>query len=145
MKEYVFNQIVFFQAPNDRVEIDSDNIETPPATRRVLSVRSSTKDSDEPSSPTTPTMPTSSPLRRTASAREPCRRFEAAQAAHDEEMMGDGQFDRFSAARRTRRYKKEEVAPTSANSSPSATRVMSPELVSEKQVLRPATLQVNHL
>lgn len=54
----------------DKIEIDSDNIETPPATRRLFSTE---KDSVKAESTTD---------------------------------LGSGNFDRFSATRRTRRYKK---------------------------------------
>ncbi|CAH0390583.1 unnamed protein product, partial [Bemisia tabaci] len=71
----------------DKVEIDSDNIETPPATRKLIRV-----------------------------GREPERastRSSSPRKKDDEEVLGDGQFDRFSSARRTRRYRKslEEERP----------------------------------
>uniref|UniRef100_A0A336JWL9 CSON001319 protein n=1 Tax=Culicoides sonorensis TaxID=179676 RepID=A0A336JWL9_CULSO len=75
---------------HSRAEIDADNIETPPTTRRVMN--------------------------------NTCRRFENPRPLHPEtlelkshkkainpveqEVLGDGQFDRFSAARRTRRFKR---------------------------------------
>ncbi|XP_069681038.1 uncharacterized protein [Periplaneta americana] len=80
---------------DDQADIDADNVETPPATRRRATL------------------------------------------LQEEETLGDGQFDRFSSARRTRRYKK-----TSDYSSDRDAEVVSPELVSEKQVVRPATLHV---
>ena len=77
-------------------DIDADNVETPPATRR------------RPESAETPT----------------------------EESLGDGQFDRFSSARRTRRYKKTSDYSSDRDEEPLIRRpeVVSPELVSEKQV-----------
>lgn len=54
----------------DKIDIDSDNIETPPTSRRQI------------------VKPHSVPSKI------------------EEEILGDGQFDRFSAARRTRRYRK---------------------------------------
>ncbi|XP_023248408.1 FH2 domain-containing protein 1 [Copidosoma floridanum] len=59
-------------AVNDRIDIDSDNVETPPASRRLF-----TSDSKE----------------------------VAGAAVPD---LGTGNFDRFSATRRTRRYKKSQ-------------------------------------
>lgn len=59
----------------DKNDIDSDNIETPPTSRRQI-VR-----------------PQSIPSKIKT-------------AADEESSLGDGQFDRFSAARRTRRYRK---------------------------------------
>lgn len=58
----------------DKIDIDSDNIETPPTSRRQI-VR-----------------PQSLPLK--------------IKTVEEESSLGDGQFDRFSAARRTRRYRK---------------------------------------
>jgi hypothetical protein len=90
------------QPRDDQGDIDADNVETPPATRRR-------------------------PL-------EP-----------EEESLGDGQFDRFAAARRTRRYKKTSDYSSDRDEEPTSVRrteVVSPELVSEKQVIRPTTLHV---
>lgn len=84
----------------DKIEIDSDNIETPPATRKLLNYpRTGT---DKPS-------------------------------LTEEEILGDGQFDRFSSARRTRRYRK-------AQDDDSAKEIA--EVAAEKQILRPTTLKV---
>lgn len=55
----------------DRIDIDSDNIETPPTSRRQIA-----------------------------------RPSQQVPVKTEEETLGDGQFDRFSAARRTRRYRK---------------------------------------
>lgn len=88
----------------DKIEIDSDNIETPPATRKVLSYMKINSDKS-----------TSRPK-------------------DDEETLGDGQFDRFSSARRTRRYRKsqDDDSPKSEFS----------EAPIEKQISRPTTLKV---
>lgn len=87
-------------SPNisNKVEIDQDNIETPPATRRVFTP--TPVDKREPVAPT--------PCRRTQ-----CRPTDEMDATLS---LGDGQFDRFSAARRTRRYKRqqEQQEPTEA-------------------------------
>lgn len=101
----------------DRVEIDSDNIETPPATRKLGTVKTGTEDFvvDGKFSRVHPNEHTKV----------------------EEEEMGDGQFNRFSSTRRTRRYKKSnEDEPTRR------TDVVSPELIPDKQVLKPTTLQV---
>lgn len=57
----------------DKIDIDSDNIETPPTSRRQI----------------VKPQPIPSKIQKV-----------------EEEILGDGQFDRFSAARRTRRYRK---------------------------------------
>lgn len=62
-------------AVTDKIDIDSDNIETPPTSRRQIV--------------------------RPQAAAAPSRIQTV-----EEETLGDGQFDRFSAARRTRRYRK---------------------------------------
>lgn len=55
--------------------------------------------------------------------------------------MGDGQFDRFSAARRTRRYKKNTEEDTNSRKDTPAGASIT-ELISNKQMVRPNTLQV---
>ena len=80
---------------SDKIEIDSDNIETPPATRRVFSPPKDVK-----------------PVEK-----EPCKRERCSSSVQGREIikpgnsyadLGSGNFDRFSAARRTRRYKKNQ-------------------------------------
>lgn len=86
---------------SDKIEIDSDNIETPPATRRVFSPPREVK-----------------PVEK-----EPCRRERCSSSLQARESkvpqlkitnppgeQGNGHFDRYSAARRTRRYKKSQDA-----------------------------------
>uniref|UniRef100_A0A1Y1M1V1 FH2 domain-containing protein n=3 Tax=Photinus pyralis TaxID=7054 RepID=A0A1Y1M1V1_PHOPY len=100
----------------NKVDIDQDNIETPPAIRRVFTP--TPVDKREPSMP--------SPCKRLMT-----RSKEDKQCAHETEgsaTLGDGQFDRFSATRRTRRYKR-----TSEN-----TDAVSPELVIDAQVIKPS-------
>lgn len=105
------------QSISNKVEIDQDNIETPPATRRVFTP--TPVDKREPVQP--------SPCRRLMG-----RSSRDSLASPDEPepnlSLGDGQFDRFSAARRTRRYKRN----TENNEVASP-----PELVAETQVLKP--------
>lgn len=104
------------QNVSNKVEIDQDNIETPPATRRIFIP--TPVDKREPVQP------------------NPCRRFMGRSsrdslASPDEPevstVLGDGQFDRFSATRRTRRYKRTTETPE----------VTSPELVAEKEIIKP--------
>lgn len=55
-----------------------------------------------------------------------------------QEILGDGQFDRFSAARRTRRYKR-----NTDSSSPEEEKKPEPsELIAETHVIRPSKLEV---
>ncbi|KAK0178259.1 hypothetical protein PV328_002226 [Microctonus aethiopoides] len=82
---------------SDKIEIDSDNIETPPVTRRVFSPPRDVK-----------------PVEK-----EPCKRERCSSSLQGRELkvgvtkpnaanvdLGSGNFDRYSAARKTRRYKK---------------------------------------
>ncbi|KAK2586362.1 hypothetical protein KPH14_010652 [Odynerus spinipes] len=82
---------------SDKIEIDSDNIETPPATRRLISPPKEVK-----------------PVEK-----EPCKRERCSSSLQSRESktvplkpvasntdLGTGNFDRYSATRRTRRYKK---------------------------------------
>ncbi|XP_066999083.2 uncharacterized protein form3 [Anabrus simplex] len=179
---------------SDRIEIDSDNIETPPATRKNLHVQSDGSHrrhlrrqlSEDEQIEAANMHRLSRPV--VSSPDNPCKRlvdddksFIARRAeryrtesslprnteiastkdsvvnektgeklgGEEEEILGDGQFDRFSSTRRTRRYKKNhDVSDKEAGSNadePSSTRrteVVSPELLSEKQVIRPTTLHV---
>lgn len=115
---------------SDRVEIDSDNIETPPAQRKFTSSFNPPPER-EPCRKFQPSLPTRTNLSDKASAemKDLCQ-----------EILGDGQFDRFSAARRTRRYKRN----TDSNSSPEEEKKPepAPELVAETQVIRPSKLNV---
>lgn len=108
----------FSDRRNNKVEIDQDNIETPPAVRRVI----------------TPT-PTE---KREPVAPSPCRRFlgrskelQNSESNENNTPLGDGQFDRFSAARRTRRYKRN----TETNESPEL-------LVTETEPVKNVTAQI---
>lgn len=68
---------------NNKIEIDSDNVETPPVTRKHLHLNTNSS----------------------ASAKESGGDNE--KQKHEQELfLGDGQFDRFSSARRTRRFKR---------------------------------------
>ncbi|KAG5307322.1 FHDC1 protein, partial [Acromyrmex insinuator] len=80
---------------NDKIEIDSDNIETPPAIRRLFSPSKDVK-----------------PVEK-----EPCKRERCNSSLQGRETktaiskwigtdLGTGNFDRYSATRRTRRYRK---------------------------------------
>lgn len=94
----------------DKIEIDSDNIETPPATRKLLALNKAALTEKKPK-----------PL--------------------DEVTLGDGQFDRFSSARRTRRYKKiTEEENNSRKDTPAGVSIT--ELIPNKQMMRPNTLKV---
>lgn len=104
---------------SNRVEIDSDNIETPPVQRKIFNPPPD---------------------------REPCRKFQSSipdKSSTDmkdlcQEILGDGQFDRFSAARRTRRYKRSpESSSPEEEKKPEST-----ELIAESQVLRPSKLEI---
>ncbi|XP_047102012.1 uncharacterized protein LOC124721206 [Schistocerca piceifrons] len=178
----------------DKVEIDSDNIETPPAIRRNYAsrtVHSEPSDSVDTTARQSPVSPTSDDhqfhrLSRhlTTNSDTPCRRIAVedrdtlnkriekyrgdrvtenaatkethltgnrkAECADEEEILGDGQFDRFSLTRRTRRYKKnqdtsdKEAGSTNGEDTNTARRLdgAAQEIVPEKQIIKPNTLRV---
>ncbi|XP_014467206.1 PREDICTED: uncharacterized protein LOC106740555 [Dinoponera quadriceps] len=112
---------------SDKIEIDSDNIETPPATRRLFSPPKDVK-----------------PVEK-----EPCKRERCSSSLQRETKtailkpvgsstdLGNGNFDRYSATRRTRRYKKSQDPGDKSDAS-------NPELVyEEKPAQRPSTLALN--
>ena len=94
--------------PFDKIEIDSENIETPPVTRRAYGPRPfrSVRDTCEEGS-----------ARSTPSATEASQ---ASRTKVDDDELGDGRFDRFSSIRRTRRLRKapEGAEEDSANLEP---------------------------
>ncbi|GLH12264.1 Protein diaphanous [Gryllus bimaculatus] len=161
----------------DRIEIDSDNVETPPVTRKHIYARESSEDSnrktyisDTPKSSRHTrhvVLSPDTPCKRILDEEKRTERYNEAKLGRnvdtvtsrghdnnsekrtgdDEEILGDGQFDRFSSARRTRRYKKNhEVVDKDHNGGDEQPTVRMtdspcPELVPEKQVIRPHVLQ----
>ncbi|KAK4881741.1 hypothetical protein RN001_005060 [Aquatica leii] len=106
---------------NNKVDIDQDNIETPPAIRRVFTPTPTEKREPLAPSPCKRLMPRPKEGKELLSPDEP-----------ESATFGDGQFDRFSATRRTRRYKR-----VSEN-----IEVTSPELVAETHIIKPTAMQV---
>lgn len=95
----------------DKIEIDSDNIETPPVTRKAMAI------------------PSAAAGDKSAShdALDSAKRV--LDSGHDGEPLGNGQFDRFSSARKTRRYKR----PTLSNAgSDDQSTAVTPEPTNEK-------------
>ncbi|XP_045460083.1 inverted formin-2 [Harmonia axyridis] len=96
------------QSVNNKVDIDQDNIETPPAVRKIFVPSPVDKRDPVPPSPCS-------------------RRMLNRNDSEETEVLGDGQFDRHSAARRTRRFKRSTDA--SESSSP-------PELACDTQLTK---------
>lgn len=92
----------------DKIEIDSDNIETPPVTRKVMA--SSTAVSG------------SGALDKSSDALDAISKV---LLDNDGEPLGNGQFDRFSSARKTRRYKRPTLS--NAGSDDQSTTPVTPE------------------
>lgn len=113
---------------SNKVEIDSDNIETPPATRKVFSA--TPVDKREPTPPTQCRRMLGHVPGLSTSTEEP-----------DTAGPGDGQFDRFSSARRTRRYKRQSELSTVADSASTANTAVG-ELVAQTEIVRPSQLPV---
>ncbi|KAE8744647.1 hypothetical protein FOCC_FOCC008776, partial [Frankliniella occidentalis] len=132
---------------SDRIEIDSDNIETPPATRKVFhGLQQQTKKQT----------PRRSASRERILSTESFTKInsDGQLKGQDEEEMGDGQFERFSSARRTRRYKKnqesdkEDQSPLQKEESTEDKQTKletCSQLIPEKQILRPNTQQAHSL
>lgn len=108
---------------SDRAEIDSDNIETPPAQRKLFNP----PPEKEPCRRLQPSFPIRNNEKASAEMKDLCQ-----------EILGDGQFDRFSAARRTRRYKRN----TDSSSPEEEKKPEAVEIVAETQVIRPSKLDV---
>lgn len=107
----------------DRVEIDSDNIETPPVQRKMFNA----PPEREPCRKFQPSLSSKITTKNTTEMKDLCQ-----------EILGDGQFDRFSAARRTRRYKR----PTDSSAEDEKKPDSPTELVADTQVIRPSKLEI---
>lgn len=131
---------------SDRIEIDSDNIETPPATRKVFyGLQQQNRRQGPRRSASRERILTADSFTKMSS--------DGRVKGQDEEEMGDGQFERFSSARRTRRYKKsqesdkEEQLPSKKEEGIENNQVKpennSSQLIPEKQIIRPNTQQAH--
>ncbi|KAK6641738.1 hypothetical protein RUM44_013453 [Polyplax serrata] len=142
---------------SDKIEIDSDNIETPPVTRRKFGklrefsssledeprrmgpIENSPRDLESPPEETDRIRSESKEVQERGSLLRNSQRLrEIAKRNEDEEVLGDGQFDRFSSARRTRRYKKSQ--DSGAENTEKEMDDMSPEVV-DTQSSRPVSQQ----
>lgn len=128
-------------ATNNKIEIDSDNIETPPTTRRNLITENKTI-----ANPCRK-LQTPRPLHRhtvdeISGEDVPSVDAKASEKTGEPEVLGDGQFDRYSVARRTRRYRR----PTDYSSGNEDRTETSPELSSptEHSVGNKSKLQTNN-
>nr|XP_003707392.2 PREDICTED: uncharacterized protein LOC100883788 [Megachile rotundata]XP_012150017.1 PREDICTED: uncharacterized protein LOC100883788 [Megachile rotundata]XP_012150018.1 PREDICTED: uncharacterized protein LOC100883788 [Megachile rotundata] len=115
---------------SDKIEIDSDNIETPPATRKLFSPPKEVK-----------------PVEKEPCKRERCNgsfqsrdlKVAAVKNVNGSTDLGAGNFDRYSAARRTRRYKKAQDSAEKESKQEAA----NSESFEEKPVQRPHTLPLS--
>ncbi|XP_074112850.1 FH2 domain-containing protein formin 3 isoform X1 [Cotesia typhae] len=121
---------------SDKIEIDSENIETPPVTRRVFSPPREVK-----------------PVEKEPCKRERCsssitgREFAKVSSCSSpskpatESDLGSGNFDRYAAARKTRRYKKSQDNNPVDKDSTGKPESVSSELEDKPQ--RPNTLSLS--
>ncbi|XP_022907474.2 formin-F [Onthophagus taurus] len=124
---------------SNKVEIDQDNIETPPAIRKIFTP--SPVDKREPIQPS----PCRRLLGRSSLPSKESSSLHSPEEIEPKETLGDGQFDRFSATRRTRRFKRQseinpiETSLTSTSSlqssSPSSPSSGQTELIAEKEII----------
>lgn len=108
---------------NNKIEIDSDNIETPPTVRKNFNHHPSSSSNSERTSSIAShkNIKAPRPLHKTEDSTDKKEPIKV-----EQETLGDGQFDRFSSARRTRRFKRpidlssatEDNATTAATTSP---------------------------
>jgi inverted formin-2 len=102
---------------SNKIEIDSDNIETPPSTRRSYNIEK--KPAPSPCKKLIPARP----LHKATVIDGKKEMVHPERLAGEQDPLGDGQFDRHSSARRTRRFKRptdqssgtEEKSPTSSD------------------------------
>lgn len=113
----------YLNETNNKIEIDSDNIETPPTVRKNFNHHPSSSSNSERTSSTAShkNLKAPRPLHKTDDATD-----KSETTKQELEPLGDGQFDRFSSARRTRRFKRpidlssatEDNATNAATTSP---------------------------
>lgn len=94
----------YLNETNNKIEIDSDNIETPPTVRKNFNHHPSSSSNSERTSSIAShkNIKAPRPLHKAEDAGEK----KAEPTKLEQEVLGDGQFDRFSSARRTRRFKR---------------------------------------
>uniref|UniRef100_A0A182JXA0 FH2 domain-containing protein n=1 Tax=Anopheles christyi TaxID=43041 RepID=A0A182JXA0_9DIPT len=101
---------VYDESTNNKIEIDSDNIETPPSIRRNVggmgTVGASGATSTGGGSCRRLHHPSSQSDTKDAQHTIDSGKGSSAADSTGAEVLGDGQFDRFSSARRTRRFKR---------------------------------------
>lgn len=128
------------EQPCNKIEIDSDNIETPPAIRRNI-----TSDSKATGNPSKKLQMPRPLHRKTAEDNElNVKEIEAdaklTNKLTENEVLGDGQFDRYSSARRTRRYRR----PTDHSSGHEERSDTSPDLPSPSEPIYPISRSQNN-
>lgn len=88
----------------NKIEIDSDNIETPPAIRRNIGSAIDAKST--PIGGNSPRKSMANEEKASSSSSVTTTKSESFENTNENDPLGDGQFDRYSLARRTRRYRR---------------------------------------
>jgi inverted formin-2 len=103
---------------SNKIEIDSDNIETPPSTRRIYTIEK------KPVPPACKKLVAPRPLHKTTSVEA----SPVLEVSTEVDPLGDGQFDRHSSARRTRRFKRptDQNTTSTEEKSPNSSDTISP-------------------
>lgn len=117
---------------NNKIEIDSDNIETPPSVRKNFNNPSSSSNSERTSSILShKNIKAPRPLHKAGLTDENSAPKEGGQVKTEQEVLGDGQFDRHSATRRTRRFKRSTDLSSTNEENATNNTTTSPDSVSE--------------
>lgn len=132
----------YLNETNNKIEIDSDNIETPPTVRKNFNHHPSSSSNSEKTSSIAShkNIKTPRPLHKSEEVgdkKEPTK--------IEQEVLGDGQFDRFSSARRTRRFKRQiDLSSATEDNAISAT-TTSPDSISDVSfpVLTPLKVEIS--
>lgn len=111
----------FSSTQGNKIEIDSDNIETPPVVRKTFNNENRTVNSP------CRKLYTPRPLHKETIEAATASKERTTTKPTEQEVLGDGQFDRHSNARRTRRYKR----PTDYSS---GNEEISPEPIIDKEI-----------
>lgn len=131
----------YLNETNNKIEIDSDNIETPPTVRKNFNHHPSSSSNSERTSSIAShkNIKPPRPLHKTEDEGD-----KKIQTKNEPEVLGDGQFDRFSSARRTRRFKR-PIDLSSATEDIGNAATTSPDSISDASfpILTPTNLEVS--
>lgn len=119
----------YLNETNNKIEIDSDNIETPPTVRKSFNHHPSSSSNSERTSSLAShkNIKVPRPLHKSDEVGD--NKIQPTKT--EQEVLGDGQFDRFSSARRTRRFKRPIDLSSATDDNATNATTTSPDSISD--------------